>query len=604
MVALPDGSIIYGGETLTPVGSLTNVAVGTIAAHYTNLNKTAHGLTVRQGDIVAITSATTASNVGIYTCTTGFEHPHADYIQIDGVLSGSDTDMSVTLYRNAQAISAVGQRKMMTLLTKPNQVADMISYAVDQDGGYGWGSQIFFGSHDEHWGSGEADHKPFSIYRYWHREGDIFTIDAKGDVSAAGSISALGGLINGGNVTATAIGSLSAPTVTSNGTGVVTWTYVYVVKFTDGTHSAASAAGSVATGPADLTGLTNTIRIPYIAGAYAVDVYRTVAGTTPSSTGKIIADQKATLNASSYTYCYDTALAGDSATAPVTDTTGIISGAGGYFSGNVGIGNASPTVPLHIYLDANSPATMWVTNPNTGAAAKAQILVGQGTTGNNYSIFQHWGSNFTTSGLAVANRAGLLGYDTGGLVVGTGMPYPLIFGTNNIERGSIDTNGNFTNVSAQITAGTGTGLTVNVLGNLNRQVYKVTVTYAGFSAAALTADHTIATLPAKTKIVGFYADTTTPFTGGGVTAASLTVGKSAGGVEYIATHDVLSAAITRGLADADMGTELTRAAAIQGGAIVNWIGTTTVSARLTTVTANTNALTAGSVTFYIVTERF
>ncbi len=169
---------------------------------------------------------------------------------------------------------------------------------------------------------------------------------------------------------------------------------------------------------------------------------------------------------------------------------------------------------------------------------------------------------------------------------------------------SLSTDGLLKLPAMNITAGTGTGLTVNSSGNLNRQVYKVTVTYAGFAAAALTGDKTIATLPAKTKIVGFYADTTVAFTGGGVTAASLTVGKSAGGVEYIATHDVLSAAIVRGLADADMGTELVRAACIQGGAVVNWTATTTVVARLTTVTANTSALNAGSTTFYIVTERY
>ena len=159
--------------------------------------------------------------------------------------------------------------------------------------------------------------------------------------------------------------------------------------------------------------------------------------------------------------------------------------------------------------------------------------------------------------------------------------------------------------SRLITAGTGTGLTVDTAGALNRQVYKVTVDYTGFSSAgSLTADHTIATLPAKTKIVGFYADTTIPWVGTGVTAVALTVGKSAGGVEYIATHDVKTAAITIGLADADMGTELTRAAAIQGGAVVNWSGTTPVSARITTTTAHTDDLTAGSTTFYIVTERY
>jgi hypothetical protein len=188
-------------------------------------------------------------------------------------------------------------------------------------------------------------------------------------------------------------------------------------------------------------------------------------------------------------------------------------------------------------------------------------------------------------------------------LVSAGIPTAQCYGANFFGLGTIRATNNLESTLQKITAGTGAGLTVDATGFVSRQVYKVTVTYAGFAAAALTADHTIATLPAKTKIVGFYADTTTPFTGGGVTAASLTVGKSAGGVEYIATHDVLSGAVTKGLTDADMGTELAAAALIQGGAVVNWTATTPVSARITTVTANTNALTAGSVTFYLITER-
>lgn len=158
--------------------------------------------------------------------------------------------------------------------------------------------------------------------------------------------------------------------------------------------------------------------------------------------------------------------------------------------------------------------------------------------------------------------------------------------------------------SANITAGTGTGLTVNSAGNVNRQVYKVTLTYAGLAAADLTADHVIATLPAKTKLVAIYADTTVPYTGGAVSAATLKVGKTTGGAEYIASHDVWTGAVTKGLADADMGTSMTRAAAIQGGDLPSWTATTDVSVRLTTVTANTNALTAGSTTYYLVCERY
>ncbi len=164
--------------------------------------------------------------------------------------------------------------------------------------------------------------------------------------------------------------------------------------------------------------------------------------------------------------------------------------------------------------------------------------------------------------------------------------------------------GRLKDVSSQITAGTGTGLTVNDAGHLGKATYVVTVTYAGFSSASsLTADHTIATLPAKTRLIAVYADVTTPFTGGTVSAATLTVGKSAGGVEYLAVCDVKTGAVTKGLADADMGTEMTRAAQIQGSAIVNWTGTTTVSARITTVTDTTDHLAAGSVTFYLVTCR-
>jgi hypothetical protein len=137
-------------------------------------------------------------------------------------------------------------------------------------------------------------------------------------------------------------------------------------------------------------------------------------------------------------------------------------------------------------------------------------------------------------------------------------------------------------------------------------VYKVTVAYAGWvsSAASLTGDRTIATIPAKVKLVGFYADTTTKYTGGTVDAAALTCGVSAGGTEILATHNVYSAAIMRGLADGDMGSAMTRAAAIQGGYMPSWTTTTPISCRMTTGTAHTDDLTQGSTTFYITVQRY
>jgi hypothetical protein len=144
-------------------------------------------------------------------------------------------------------------------------------------------------------------------------------------------------------------------------------------------------------------------------------------------------------------------------------------------------------------------------------------------------------------------------------------------------------------------------------GAVNRRLYKITKAFAAWKALAansLTADMTILVMPAKTKIVAIYSDTTQTYAGTGITAATIVIGKSAGGGEYIASHDVLSAVVTKGLADADMGTEMTQAAKIQDGSVVDWANPITVTARLTTTDAHTDDLTAGSTTFYIVTERF
>jgi len=152
---------------------------------------------------------------------------------------------------------------------------------------------------------------------------------------------------------------------------------------------------------------------------------------------------------------------------------------------------------------------------------------------------------------------------------------------------------------------TGTGFTTNDGGRFNRVFHKITVTNAAFTCAALTCDVTIFTLPAKTRLVSIIADTTTVYTGGIVTAASMIVGKTVGGNEYLLTHDIKTATIVRGLVTGDMGATLATAAGVpvQGGDLPSWTATTNVSVRITTVTGNVNALTQGSTTYYIITER-
>lgn len=116
--------------------------------------------------------------------------------------------------------------------------------------------------------------------------------------------------------------TLSTPgsiTVTPQGTaGATTWTYKLVAINSTGTTDA-GAASSTATGNATLNG-TNYNRLTWAAvtGASGYWIYRTVAGGTPSTTGRIVVLGAVT------TYD-DQGAAGDSATAPTTNTSGLSS---------------------------------------------------------------------------------------------------------------------------------------------------------------------------------------------------------------------------------------------------------------------------------------
>lgn len=156
--------------------------------------------------------------------------------------------------------------------------------------------------------------------------------------------------------------------------------------------------------------------------------------------------------------------------------------------------------------------------------------------------------------------------------------------------------GGTTTSTPNVTQGSGT---INTGGEVRDLLYKSTLTQANFSAAATTADATVATLPSKTLIIGIWADVTQVFSGGAVATATMTCGKTAGGNEYLVSFDVKSATITRGLVDGDLGTSINRANAVQGGDLPSFTGTTAVQCRMTTTGANTNALTQGSITYYL-----
>ena len=111
----------------------------------------------------------------------------------------------------------------------------------------------------------------------------------------------------------------AAPAVTTGGTaGAVTWTYK--VSALSGTgETPVGPAGSTATGNATLTGTNyNIVTWPAIPGATGYKVYRTVVGTSPTTTGYIGTTLLTSIN--------DTGLAADGITPPTTDTSGQVFG--------------------------------------------------------------------------------------------------------------------------------------------------------------------------------------------------------------------------------------------------------------------------------------
>jgi hypothetical protein len=84
------------------------------------------------------------------------------------------------------------------------------------------------------------------------------------------------------------------------------------------------------------------------------------------------------------------------------------------------------------------------------------------------------------------------------------------------------------------------------------------------------------------------------------------VGIAANHESYIKSHTVSSAPVTKGLSDADLGSRLNRANAVQGGDIQSWTSQNFVAVTLSGAanlgTGTTTNLSAGSTTLYVITE--
>lgn len=120
------------------------------------------------------------------------------------------------------------------------------------------------------------------------------------------------------SVVAAQLANPGAPTVTAIGNNEgATWSYKIVAKLSDGTASAAGPVGSTSSGDETLDATNrNSLTWAAVPGAHSYDVYRTVAGASPATLGKI-----ANVTAPAYV---DTGAAGDGSTAPATNATGSV----------------------------------------------------------------------------------------------------------------------------------------------------------------------------------------------------------------------------------------------------------------------------------------
>jgi hypothetical protein len=143
---------------------------------------------------------------------------------------------------------------------------------------------------------------------------------------------------------------------------------------------------------------------------------------------------------------------------------------------------------------------------------------------------------------------------------------------------------------ASITAGSGTGITVNNTGELRIVTYKVTIGTGALICAAVNCDVTIGTLPAKTFVKHALADLTQAFACTGTCTSSTlsaVLGKTAGGTQYLISFDADAAAGQFGDAAAELGASLTEATIPTAiGDLASWSATTTVVMRFTSGTGN------------------
>jgi hypothetical protein len=207
------------------------------------------------------------------------------------------------------------------------------------------------------------------------------------------------------------------------------------------------------------------------------------------------------------------------------------------------------------------------------------------------AVFYQSENAFRYEGYAASTFPRLFSFnDTGGDEGGTLIPLTPIIGPTSVPSAGLDVEG------------CEAGLSYGAIGRISQTYQKVTIPYTKFQIASTQKDMKVFDAPAGTKVVGCIADTTIAFAGPAGTL-NLLVGTQPTGNDLILSHDVKTAAVTKGLADVDLGAGLANATAVQGGIIRDWTGATGIHVRLLSGAGNLSELTAGSVTIKVAVER-
>jgi hypothetical protein len=234
--------------------------------------------------------------------------------------------------------------------------------------------------------------------------------------------------------------------------------------------------------------------------------------------------------------------------------------------------------------------------PGTGAASIGQS--GASFTGF-WAGISNGGQSTANYMMGTTGVTTLINDNGGGIHFRSGNSDNRIWGTTGIETFVF---GNYP-TSVPVTA----PYTPNVRGASRYAVFNLSIAKEAWVAAATTQSIALGTFPAKCRILSVIVDVTTKFAGLAGTI-QLQLGKTVGGTEYIVAFDAKTAIYTSGLLDADLGTSINRANAVQGGDIPNWSTTTSLSLTLTSGSGNigdgvtTTNLTTGAVTVVVTYE--